>query len=257
MTGIGSPKTGVVVTGGASGIGRACAVALAEVGRPVAVWDRSGDAARETAAQLTRDWSVPSTAVEIDLSSAAGLPAAVEASSAAIGPVGGLVHCAGVVNRGSLDELREEDWDLVNDVNVRAQALIAKALLPELRAAGPGSAIVGISSVMATLGAGQVLAYCTSKAAVLGLTHALAAGLGADGIRVNAVCPGYIETPLTPTSEAAARRFRETIPIGRLGAATEVAAVVRFLLSDEASYVTGAEITVDGGLTRHTPRRSQ
>jgi NAD(P)-dependent dehydrogenase (short-subunit alcohol dehydrogenase family) len=222
----------------------------------VAIWDLTAGAARAVADELRETCGTATVAVEIDLAHGDGIAEAVRVSRDALGPIGGLVHSAGVVYKTPIDDVGVETWDVVMDVNVRAAALIVRALLSELRAAGPGSAVVGISSIMATLGVGEIASYCASKGAMLGLVHALAAGLGRDGIRVNAVCPGYIDTPLTPTSAAAEERYREIIPLGRLGEASEIASVVRFLLSDEAGYVTGAEIVIDGGLTRHTPRRS-
>ncbi|MHB8463244.1 MAG: SDR family NAD(P)-dependent oxidoreductase [Acidimicrobiales bacterium] len=250
---LGSPSTGVVVTGGASGIGRACAHALAEVGRPVAVWDRSGDAATESAARIAADHGVATVAIEIDVTDSRGLAGAVDRTRDAIGPIGGLAHCAGVVSTESVEQLDEVRWDFVLDVNLRAEALIVTALLPELRRAGPGSAVVGISSIEAIVGNGAIPAYCASKAGVLGLTHALAVGLAREGIRVNAVCPGYVDTPmaamLTATPEVRAR-FEAQVPLGRLARPEEIASVVRFLLSDDASYVTGAELVVDGGATK-------
>ncbi|HZZ46564.1 MAG TPA: SDR family NAD(P)-dependent oxidoreductase [Pseudonocardia sp.] len=255
MSRLGTPATGVVVTGGASGIGRACAIALAEVGRPVAVWDRSAQAARQLAADLARDHGVRTVAVEIDLAGIERLPDAVRVSSQAIGPIGGLAHCAGIMPRTPIDTMDLSGWDHVNDVNVRAQAFTVQALLPSLRAAGPGAAIVGIASVAAWLARSSVIAYSTSKAAMLGLTNALAAALGPDGIRVNAICPGYIETPLVGTADAARERLQDIIPLGRLGEAREVATVARFLLSDEATYITGSHLTVDGGMSHHGPAR--
>jgi NAD(P)-dependent dehydrogenase (short-subunit alcohol dehydrogenase family) len=169
-----------------------------------------------------------------------------------VGPIGGLVHAAGVGGAGPIDTIDDASWDAVLDVNVRAQALIVQALLPALREANPGSAIVGISSVEAFTGNEMLTAYCASKAALLGLTRALAHRLGRDAIRVNAVCPGAVDTPMLGrflAIEGARRRLEQRVPLGRIADPDELARVVRFLLSDDASYIHGAAVTVDGGLT--------
>jgi NAD(P)-dependent dehydrogenase (short-subunit alcohol dehydrogenase family) len=137
-------------------------------------------------------------------------------------------------------------------VNLRAEAVLVSALVDALRAAGPGSAIVGISSIEGLIGHGYVPSYVASKHALIGLTRSLAHRLGPDGIRANAVCPGYVETPmLAPTITTAEARasFERVVPLGRLAQPDDIARVVRFLLSDEAAYVNGAAIVVDGGVT--------
>jgi len=140
--------------------------------------------------------------------------------------------------------------EAVLDVNLRAEALIAQEILADLKAA-PGSAIVGISSIEGFVGNAFLPAYCASKARLLGLTRSLAHLLAGDGVRVNAVCPGYIDTPMLHGTAPAEmfEEFRAKSPMGRLGTAPEVAAAVRFLMSDEASFITGAHLTVDGGMT--------
>jgi len=181
-----NPSTGVIITGAASGIGAACARALAATGRPVALWDLSD--ADGLAAELAAETSVPTVAVRVDVSRADAFPEAIERSRAALGTIGGLVHAAGVSAPAALGDLDEASWDSVQDVNLRAHALLVQALLPDLRA-NPGSAVVGISSIEAFVGQMFIPAYCASKAGLLGLTRALAHQLAFDGIRVNAVCP--------------------------------------------------------------------
>ncbi|WP_083999171.1 SDR family NAD(P)-dependent oxidoreductase [Actinomadura kijaniata] len=243
-----SPATGVIITGGASGIGLASARALAEAGRPVALWDLTdpSGAAKEIAAAF----GVATCAVAIDVTDTAALPGAVERTRAALGSVGGLVHAAGRPGPHPVGDLTERRWDAVLDVNLRAQALIAQEILPDLRA-NPGSAIVGISSIEAFVGQAFIPAYCASKAGLLGLTRSLAHLLAADGVRVNAVCPGYIDTPMLrgATPEEMLARFSAKSPMGRLGDPAEVGRAVRFLMSDDASFITGTHLTVDGGTT--------
>jgi NAD(P)-dependent dehydrogenase (short-subunit alcohol dehydrogenase family) len=254
---LGSPSTGAVVTGAASGIGMACVEALAEAGRPVALWDRAGDAARDVADRIAKEHGVPAMGVEVDVCSAGQFDAAIATTRQAIGSIGALAHCAGIDSPIPIEELDESKWDEVLDVNLRAQALLVRALLPELREAGTGSAIVGLSSIMAILGGHRYPAYCASKAGLLGLTRALAMSLAPDGIRVNAVCPGFVDTPMLAshfdTAPQRRTRLEQSLPLGRIAQPDEIATVVRFLLSDEASYVTGAEIVVDGGVTRALP----
>jgi NAD(P)-dependent dehydrogenase (short-subunit alcohol dehydrogenase family) len=248
---LGSPATGVVVTGGASGIGRACALALAAAGRPVGAWDVSADGAAETAARCAA-LGVASHAATVDVRDRAAIDAAVAPTVAALGSVGGIVHAAGIVRPALESPFDADTWDDVLAVNLRAEGHVVDALLPSLRAAGPGSAVVGIASIEGLIGHGAIPSYTASKHGLIGLTRAFAHRLGGEGIRVNAVCPGYIDTPMLaptiPTAEARAG-FERKAPLGRLGRPEDVAAVVRFLLSDEASFMTGAAVVVDGGVT--------
>jgi NAD(P)-dependent dehydrogenase (short-subunit alcohol dehydrogenase family) len=245
-----SPTTGVIVTGGASGIGLASAWALAEVGRPVALWDLQADAARAAADEIAAKFAVPTAAIGLDVRDSAVFPEAIATSRELLGSIGGLVHAAGISGAAPVDVIDEAAWDAVLDINLRAEALIVRALLPDLRRAGPGSAIVGIASIEGHVAHPAIPAYCASKAGLLGLTRSLALALAPEGIRVNAVCPGFIETPLfSPaiSAEGARAAYEARIPMGRLGQPDDIAAVVRFLLSDDARYVTGTDIVVDGG----------
>ncbi len=252
---LGSPNTGVLVTGGGSGIGRETALALAEVGRPVAVWDLNPEGAEETATLcrqrfgVTADWSV------IDVADTAAVEAGVPRAAAALGTLGGFVHAAGIGGAMSVDFIDDELWGRTLDVNLRAAVMISRMLLVPFRLAGPGSAVVLISSVEGLFGSAMLTAYCASKAGVLGVMRSIAHRFATEGFRVNAVCPGAVSTPmLAPAFELPG--FREQLegrtPLGRISTPDEIARPIRFLLSDEASFITGAHLTIDGGLTAVT-----
>jgi NAD(P)-dependent dehydrogenase (short-subunit alcohol dehydrogenase family) len=240
-------STGVVVTGGASGIGRACAQALAAVGRPVAVWDLNADAAMEVAASF----GVPSVGLAVDVADDAAVTAAAERTRDVLPSIGGLVHAAGIVSIEPVGDIDFANFQRVLDVNLTALARLTQVLLPDLRAAGRGSAIVGIASIDALIGNAVVPAYCASKSGLLGLTRSMAATLGPEGIRVNAVCPGYIETAMTADGLAIPgmrEQWAAASALKRIGQPDDIARVVRFLLSADAGFVTGQAIVADGGV---------
>lgn len=247
-----SSPTAVIVTGGAQGIGFACAEAMAQSGRPVALWDINETAAGKSATLIQESFGVTAMALGIDTSDTEGFNSAVNRTIESLGPIGGLVHAAGITQEATLSDLTEESWDKIQAVNLRSYPFLVKALLEEF-SKNSGSAIVGIASINAVLGNGNTPAYSVSKAGIMSLTKSLAQTLGGDGIRINAVAPGYIDTPM---SEKAFERFPELKSrlvsrtfLRRMGRPTEIATTVRFLLSDEASYITGQTLLIDGGAT--------
>lgn len=249
------PATGVLVTGGASGIGRATALAVAEAGRPVVVWDLDGGGAAETAELCARTYGVRSWAATVDVSDSAALGPALADALVAVESIGGFVHAAGIAGPVPLDSIDEAAWDAVLDVNVRAAAMLLRDLLGPFRAAGPGSAAVLVSSIEGLFGSALLPAYCSSKAAVLGLVRSVAQRYALDGFRVNAVCPGAVATPmLQPALDLPdfRERIEERTPLSRIADPSEIARPIRFLLSEEASFVTGTHLVVDGGLTSVT-----
>ena len=247
MPQLASPQTGVVVTGGASGIGVASARALAAIGRPVALWDLSESKAVAEAEALDAS-GVTAIGVGVDVRDVDAIKEAASRTRAALPSVGGIVHCAGTVDTGSLEGITVDAWDSGINVHLRPIPFLIRAFLDDLKA-HPGSAIVAIASINATLGNAANPIYTAAKGGVLSIVRSLADRLGPDGIRINAVSPGHIRTPMMqPSIDARGEeRYNNRILLGRVGEPSEIANVVRFLLSDEASYITAAEIVVDGG----------
>jgi meso-butanediol dehydrogenase/(S,S)-butanediol dehydrogenase/diacetyl reductase len=242
-----------IITGAATGIGRASAVLFARAGARVALVDARAAELKRTVADVR---AVGGEAVEVsaDLSRPEDCSAAVAAAVQPFGRVDVLLNNAGVgtmVVGGTVETISLEHWDLAQDVNVRAMYLVSRAALPHMRAAG-GGAIVNIASVSAFRGSVErpSHAYAASKGAVLSLTRAMAASYGREGIRVNAICPGTIRTRLTADIvERVERTAKEGrgIPLGRVGEPEDIARCALFLASDDASYVSGAHLVVDGG----------
>ncbi|MCS7024582.1 MAG: SDR family oxidoreductase [Bryobacteraceae bacterium] len=234
----------VVVTGGGSGIGRACAERCAASGAWVWVLDLKAAAAKETADRIqAQGGRAEFQAVDVSCS------LSVEQAFENIPRVDGLVTSAGVAERNPLGEQEEAGWDRVMNVNLKGVYLVSKAALARMR---QGGSIVHISSAVALIGHRNRAAYSATKGAILSLTRNMALDYAPRGIRVNCVCPGFVHTALTAAifkDPARAERIRALHPLGRLGEPEEIAKAVCFLLSDDASFITGAALAVDGGLS--------
>jgi 3-oxoacyl-[acyl-carrier protein] reductase len=239
----------VVVTGGSRGIGRACVEALAAAGWSVAIGYRSSDTdAKEAVAAVERSGGV-GTIVRLDTLDEGSVFDGFKQVVDEIGPVSGLVNNAGFSRDGLMLRYSMETYDLTMDTNVRGAFLCSRAALRTMLR-GRWGRIVNMSSAVALRGNAGQTAYAASKSALVGITKSLAREVGGRGITVNALCPGLVDTEMTSHLDDAARAYYvDQTPLARTATLEEVANVVRFLMSDEASYVNGAVIPVDGGLT--------
>lgn len=238
-----------VVTGGSRGIGRACAEALAAGGWRVAVGYRTSDTDAKEALQAIEAADGTGRIVHLDALDEGSVTEAFREVSETLGPVTGLVNNAGYSRDGLLLKYSMDQYDLTMDTNVRGAFLCSQAALRTMLRAKWGR-IVNMSSAVALHGNPGQTAYAASKSALVGITKSLAREVGGKGITVNAVCPGLLDTQMTSHLTGQARAYYvDQTPLGRAARLEEVAAVVWFLMSDEASYVNGAVIPVDGGLT--------
>jgi 3-oxoacyl-[acyl-carrier protein] reductase len=238
-----------VVTGASRGIGRACAIALSEGGWTVAIGYRSDETAAKEAATALEASGTPGLAVFLDTTDRGSVQEAFRRVSDEVGNITGLVNNAGFSQDGLLLKYPMETYDRVMDTNVKGAFLCSQAALRGMLREKWGR-IVNMSSAVALRGnAGQTV-YAASKTALLGLTSSLAREVGVKGITVNAICPGLVDTEMTSHLDDRARAFYlEQTPVARTATLEEIGAVVRFLMSEEASYVNGTAIPVDGGLT--------
>jgi NAD(P)-dependent dehydrogenase (short-subunit alcohol dehydrogenase family) len=243
-----------IVTGAGSGIGAASAKRFASEGAAVVVADIRAHKAQETVDTIA-DAGGHAVAVEVDVADAASVAAMVDAASRHFGGLDVLFNNAGTLRPGTAVELSVDDWDLVMAVNVRSVFLGAKYAVPLMEARGGGS-IINTASVSGLHGDGGAVVYAASKAAVINLTRALSTDHAPAGIRVNAICPGTIQTPPVQRmmqNPDALRTNLEAHALGRLGRPEEIAAAAAWLASDESSFVTGEALVVDGGLHARSP----
>ena len=241
-----------LVTGATSGIGRACALRLAADGFAVVVGGRSSERATEVVDEITAAGGTATTALG-DVAEPDYGEAAVAATVAAHGRLDVLVNAAGVITRSDAEGTTDDEWHRVMSTNVDGLFRASRAALPAIRAAGGGS-IVNISSTNGLVGGSGLAAYCASKGAVTNLTRAMALDHAAEGIRVNAVCPGAVDTRMlyserSDTIDEVRDMNLPDIPEGRIPDGSEVAELVAFLADDRSRHITGANISIDGGYT--------
>lgn len=234
-----------VVTGGGSGIGRASCLRLAQEGIAIAVWDLNASGAQETA-ELVKAAGGSAVACSGDASSKTDIGMAVQRTRSELGPVAILVNNAGISLFEPILEITEEQWDRMMAVNLKGPFLCTQAVLPDMLEAGWGR-IVNISSSSMQQGSPGTCRYAASKGGVLGFTKSLAMELAPTGITVNNIPPGFIDTPMLRASRVDVEEKSKERPMGRPGKPEDIAEAVAYLCSENAGYVTGQTIAVNGG----------
>jgi 3-oxoacyl-[acyl-carrier protein] reductase len=236
-----------LVTGGSQGIGRAVALTLAQLGADVAIMARSLDKC-ETVAEEIRTHGHRALAVRGDLANPDEIKAAVEKVSSELGPIGILVNNAAITRDGLMLRMKRADWDDVINTNLSGVFFMTQQVLPMMMKARRGR-IINLTSVVAQSGNVGQVNYISAKAGIIGFTKAVAREYASRNITANAVAPGFIETPMTAAlNETARNAMLEQIPLKRPGVDLDVAYAVAFLASDEAGYITGQVINVNGGM---------
>lgn len=240
-----------LITGGASGIGEAIARAFVGQGAHVVIGDRDEARARQIAREIG------ACGRPLDVTDLASLEAATAHVVEEAGKLDILVNCAGVMHVGKLHETEPEDYDRVQAVNARGVYLACRAAIGQMLEQGSGN-IINIASVASLIAVERRFAYCVSKGAVLEMTRALAIDYARDGIRANAICPGTVDTPMirgyvqryfADDIEGTIAQLHERQPVGRMGEASEIAALAVFLAADESAFMTGSALPIDGGWT--------
>jgi NAD(P)-dependent dehydrogenase (short-subunit alcohol dehydrogenase family) len=238
-----------IVTGAGSGIGRACALAFAREGARVALVGRR----RERLEAVAREIGDAALVVAGDVSKSEDVGRIVDQTVSHFGGINVLLNNAGVLHIGTVEQVTEQQWDETFNINVRGLWLLSRGVLPAMRKAGGGS-IINMASVLGINGAANRASYAPSKGAVVLLTKCMAIDHAPDKIRVNAICPGFVETDLTaavikraPNPEAVRAERIKVHPIGRLGKPEDISGFAVYLASEESSWVTGAAFPVDGG----------
>ncbi len=237
-----------IVTGAGRGIGRAIALKLAEEGGKVVIWDMDEENAKKVSDEC-RGFGTDSIYQKVDVTDRDGIRKSVAGIKEKFGRIDILVNNAGITRDALLDQMKEEMWDAVINVNLKGAFNCTQFVVPVMKEKNQGS-IVNIASVVGIYGNIGQTNYAASKAGIIGMTKTWAKELAKSGIRVNAVAPGFIKTPMTEkVPEKVISYMIKRTPLRRMGEAEEVANAVLFLSSDEASFVTGHILQVDGGLT--------
>ena len=237
-----------IITGGARGIGKAIAETLAARGANIAVVDLRMELAEETATEIATKLGVEAIAIDADVSNQESVKAMVKSAVDKFGQIDILVNNAGITRDGLIMRMKEEDWDLVLNINLKGAFNCAQALARPMMKARYGR-IINISSVSGVTGQAGQANYSSSKAGIIGLTKALAKELGSRNITVNAVAPGFIETVLTHDLPEEIRDISMKLtPMGRFGQPEDIANAVAFLAAEESSFITGVVLQVDGGM---------
>jgi 3-oxoacyl-[acyl-carrier protein] reductase len=236
-----------LVTGASQGIGKACAIALAEAGAKVVLAARNVDKLNETAAEIAA-LGAEATVVPMDIADQPQIAGAFAQIKEKYGRLDILVNNAGITRDGLVMRMKRDDWDAVIASNLTGSHLCIQQALPIMLRARWGR-IINITSVVAQTGNPGQANYIASKAGLIGLTKAVAQEVASRSITVNAVAPGFIATAMTEKIQDAAReRLLQMIPLGRMGSDRDVAVAVRFLASEEAGYITGHVLNVNGGM---------
>ena len=235
------------ITGASRGIGRACAISLAGTGHRVILAARNLEKLEETAAAI-RATGAQADPVEIDMSSPDSIKNAFAKASKEIGRIDILVNNAAITRDGLAMRMKQADWDAVIQTNLSGAFLAIQQVLPGMMRERWGR-IVNISSVVGESGNAGQANYVASKAGLIGLTKAVAQEMGSRGVTVNAIAPGFIDTDMTAVLPAELKeKMLQSIPLKRFGTPEDIAAAVRFLASEEASYITGHVLDVNGGM---------
>jgi NAD(P)-dependent dehydrogenase (short-subunit alcohol dehydrogenase family) len=247
-------KKTVLITGAGAGIGRAAAILYAARGARVALNSLHQKTGEETL-RLIQERGGQGIFIQGDVSKAADAEKIVQHSIETCGAIDILVNCAGIVIGGKIEDASEADYDRIMDVNVKGTFLMTKFAVHLMKSRGKG-VIVNVSSILALKGVQDRSLYSASKGAIVSFTRALAADYMKDNIRVNAVCPGTTDTPSLdarlatfPDPAAARAAFISRQPMGRLGTAEEIAETILFASCDEAAFMTGSILTIDGGMS--------
>lgn len=240
-----------LITGGSRGLGRMIATAYAEAGARIVIVSRDLDSAQAAASELTAQFNRPMSAFACDVSQPAQVESLFSSVTESVSDVDILLHCAGLNKRGPIQDLTASDWDDVVDTNLKAPFLLNRCFGPAMAARGWGR-IIHMGSILSLAGIAGRTPYASSKAGLLGLTRVLAMEWAAQGVTVNALCPGVFATDMNlelTRDPVKYNEFIQKIPMGRWGQLDEIIAPALFLASPASSYMTGQTLVIDGGWT--------